>query len=175
MSIEECGRKCKVYNVDGNQTSNETNYLLQKEKNWACCTWNLFDFVLVFGTSLIFLRYCLYLLVDLKQDFGVDYPNAQFYVLNLVLYYGFLSRLQKFVNGISVIIFFNGSSREFRALASYSVPLSFFADGRTPWTSDQPVARPLRTQRTTQTQNKRIHPRLDWDSNPWSQRSRERS
>jgi hypothetical protein len=26
--------------------------------------------------------------------------------------------------------------------------------GRTPWTSDQPVARPLRTHRTTQTQNK---------------------
>jgi hypothetical protein len=29
--------------------------------------------------------------------------------------------------------------------------------GRTPWTSDQPVARPLPTHRTTQTYNKRIH------------------
>jgi hypothetical protein len=29
--------------------------------------------------------------------------------------------------------------------------------GRTPWTSDQPVARPLPTQRRTQTQNKRTH------------------
>jgi hypothetical protein len=28
--------------------------------------------------------------------------------------------------------------------------------GRTPWTGDQPVARPLPTHRTTQTQNKRI-------------------
>jgi hypothetical protein len=27
--------------------------------------------------------------------------------------------------------------------------------GRTPWTNDQPVARPLPTHRTTQTQNKR--------------------
>jgi hypothetical protein len=33
----------------------------------------------------------------------------------------------------------------------------FFTDGRTPRTSDQPVARPLPKHRTTQTQNKRIH------------------
>jgi hypothetical protein len=32
-----------------------------------------------------------------------------------------------------------------------------FLDGRTPWASDQPVARPLPTHRTAQTQNKRIH------------------
>jgi hypothetical protein len=40
--------------------------------------------------------------------------------------------------------------------------------GRTPWTGDQPVARPLPTHRTTRTQNKRTHrqPCLDWDSNP---------
>jgi hypothetical protein len=30
-------------------------------------------------------------------------------------------------------------------------------DGRTPWTSDQLVARPLPKHRTTQTQNKHIH------------------
>jgi hypothetical protein len=29
--------------------------------------------------------------------------------------------------------------------------------GRTPWTSDQPVVRPLLIHRTTQTQNKHIH------------------
>jgi hypothetical protein len=34
-----------------------------------------------------------------------------------------------------------------------------FTDGRTPWTSDQPVARPIPKHRTTQTQNKRIHTR----------------
>jgi hypothetical protein len=33
----------------------------------------------------------------------------------------------------------------------------FFTDGRTPWTSDQPVARPLPKHRTKQTQNKCIH------------------
>jgi hypothetical protein len=33
----------------------------------------------------------------------------------------------------------------------------FFTEGRTPWTSDQPVARPLPKHRTTQTQNKRTH------------------
>jgi hypothetical protein len=32
-----------------------------------------------------------------------------------------------------------------------------FTDGRTPWTSDQLVARPLHKHRTTQTQNKHIH------------------
>jgi hypothetical protein len=33
----------------------------------------------------------------------------------------------------------------------------FYTDGRTPWTSDQPVARPLPKHTTKQTQNKRIH------------------
>jgi hypothetical protein len=35
--------------------------------------------------------------------------------------------------------------------------LIIFPDGRTPWTNDQPVARPLPKHRITQTQNKRIH------------------
>jgi hypothetical protein len=34
--------------------------------------------------------------------------------------------------------------------------------GRTPWTGDQPVARPLPTHRTTQTQNKRIQTSMPW-------------
>jgi hypothetical protein len=38
----------------------------------------------------------------------------------------------------------------------------YYTDGWTPWTSDQPVARPLPTPRTTQTQNKRTH-RYPWD------------
>jgi hypothetical protein len=44
--------------------------------------------------------------------------------------------------------------------------------GRTPWTGDQAVARPLPEHRTTQTQNERIqcrHPSLEWDWNPRSQ------
>jgi hypothetical protein len=32
-----------------------------------------------------------------------------------------------------------------------------FTDGRTPWTSDQLVAKPLPKHRTTQTQNKHVH------------------
>jgi hypothetical protein len=46
--------------------------------------------------------------------------------------------------------------------------------GRTPWTGDQHVAGPLPAHRATQTQNKRtqyIHPCLERDSNPRSQRS----
>jgi hypothetical protein len=51
----------------------------------------------------------------------------------------------------------------------------FYTDGRTPWTSDQPVTRPLPTHRTTQTQNKHTHRHacLDWGSNPWSHGSTE--
>jgi hypothetical protein len=46
--------------------------------------------------------------------------------------------------------------------------------GRTPWTGDRPVARPLPTRRITQTQNKHTHrrPCLERDSNPRSQRSK---
>jgi hypothetical protein len=33
--------------------------------------------------------------------------------------------------------------------------LIFYTEGRTPWTEDQPIAKPLPTHRTAQTQNKR--------------------
>jgi hypothetical protein len=51
-----------------------------------------------------------------------------------------------------------------------------YTDGRTPWMSDQSVARPLPTLRAIHTQNKRTHrnPCLEWDSNPRSQLSSER-
>jgi hypothetical protein len=42
------------------------------------------------------------------------------------------------------------------ALASSFSFMIIFTDGRTPWASDQLVARPLPKHRTTQTQNKRI-------------------
>jgi hypothetical protein len=51
----------------------------------------------------------------------------------------------------------------------------FYTVGRTTWTSDQPVAKPLPTHRTTQNRiNEHIHPCLEYDSNPRSQRSSER-
>jgi hypothetical protein len=43
------------------------------------------------------------------------------------------------------------------ALASDFLFHDHFKEGRTPWTSDQPVARPLPKHRTTQTQNKHKH------------------
>jgi hypothetical protein len=49
------------------------------------------------------------------------------------------------------IIFFYGST----ALWTLAAFLSLYTVGRTPWTGDKPVARPLPTHRTTQTQNKR--------------------
>jgi hypothetical protein len=72
--------------------------------------------------------------------------------------------------------FINGSTAICSALTSSSVLLFLYTAGRTPWTGDQPVAKPLPTQRITQTQNKRTHrhPCLEWNSNPRSQRSSER-
>jgi hypothetical protein len=53
--------------------------------------------------------------------------------------------------------------------------LILYTDSRIPWTGDQPVARPLPTTRTTQTQKKAHgHPYLEWDSNPQTQCSSER-
>jgi hypothetical protein len=53
--------------------------------------------------------------------------------------------------------------------------LNLYTVSRTHWTGDKPVARPLPTYRTIQTQNKRNrHSRLEWDSNPRSQCSLER-
>jgi hypothetical protein len=53
--------------------------------------------------------------------------------------------------------FINGSTALCWVLVSSSVRNLFYADGRTPLTGDQPVARPLPTHKTTQTQNKRMH------------------
>jgi hypothetical protein len=53
----------------------------------------------------------------------------------------------------------------------------FFTDSRTPWTSDQLVARPLPKHGTTQTQNKHIYTRhscVVLDSNPRSRLPSER-
>jgi hypothetical protein len=50
------------------------------------------------------------------------------------------------------IIVFNGSSSPLRAQVTYSVRNLSYTVGRTPWTSDQAVARPLPTQRTTDTE-----------------------
>jgi hypothetical protein len=52
--------------------------------------------------------------------------------------------------------------------------LILYTVGRTPWTGDQPVAKPLSTHRTSHRINGHSHPRLEWDSNPRSQHSSER-
>jgi hypothetical protein len=41
--------------------------------------------------------------------------------------------------------------------------LILYTVGRTPWTGDQRVVRPLPTYRTTQTQNKRTQTSLPWE------------
>jgi hypothetical protein len=60
--------------------------------------------------------------------------------------------------------------------ADFSVSLIIFTDGRTPWTGDQLVTRPLPKHRTKQAQNKRIqrHPCLELDADPRSRLPSER-
>jgi hypothetical protein len=57
------------------------------------------------------------------------------------------------------LLYFRDISKGFTALCwtlvAFSVSWSFYTDSMTPWTGDQPVARPLPTHRTAQTQNKR--------------------
>jgi hypothetical protein len=52
--------------------------------------------------------------------------------------------------------FFSGSTAHVGPGLFFSYMI-IFTDGRTPWASDQLVARPLPKCRTTQTQNKHIH------------------
>jgi hypothetical protein len=54
-------------------------------------------------------------------------------------------------------IFFSQALQPPWALASDFQFHEYFTDGRTHWTSDQLVARPLPKHRTAQTQNKHIH------------------
>jgi hypothetical protein len=54
-------------------------------------------------------------------------------------------------------IFFTGSTAPLGPGLCFFQFHEHFTDGRTPWTSDQFVARPLPKHRTTQTQNKHIH------------------
>jgi hypothetical protein len=72
----------------------------------------------------------------------------------------------------SNIIFFSLALQPPWALASVFQFHDHFTEGRTPWASDQTVARPLLKHRTTQTHTK--HLCLVWDSNPRSQRPSER-
>jgi hypothetical protein len=106
------------------------------------------------------------------------YPNNTWIQSNLHWNCNMNSDMSDF-RGVSRVIhsFINGSTAfcwgpwpllQFRNI--------FYTDGRTPLTSDQPVARPLSIHRTKQIQNKRAyrHPCLERDSNQRSQHPNER-
>jgi hypothetical protein len=67
-----------------------------------------------------------------------------------------VSLLLRAVGHLSSSFLSTGSTAPVGPGLSFSVSW-LFADGKTPWTSDQLVARPLPKHRTTQTQNKLIH------------------
>jgi hypothetical protein len=87
------------------------------------------------------------------------YFNLKYYYLNVLHWYS--------IHHICLCMALQPSVEPWPLLSF----LIFYTVGRTPWMGDQPVARPLPTHRTTQTQNKRTHthPCFKWDSNPWSQ------
>jgi hypothetical protein len=58
--------------------------------------------------------------------------------------------------------------------ARFFSSLSLYTIDRTPWTGDQPVARPLPTQDNTDRINSDRHQCLEWDSTPRSQSLGER-
>jgi hypothetical protein len=67
----------------------------------------------------------------------------------------FYSFIHSFINGSTALLL--GPSLFFSFIIFF-----FYTDGRTPWTRDQPVARPLNTHRTTQTQNKHTQTFMPW-------------
>jgi hypothetical protein len=66
-----------------------------------------------------------------------------------------VKRCRRYVTDYFVIFTFLYSSTVLVKLGGFLSFLILYTDGRTPWTGDQPIARPLPTHRTTQTQNKR--------------------
>jgi hypothetical protein len=66
-----------------------------------------------------------------------------------------MPHLHSYSTEVFVRSFINGSTALCWALAAFSVSCSYTQVSMTPWTGDQPIARPLPTHRTAQTQNKR--------------------
>jgi hypothetical protein len=91
---------------------------------------------------------CLHEVKFLKQHISFSYPS-----------------IYRSIHGSTVLLLNLG--RFFSSLILYTV-------GRTLCSGDQPVARPLLTQRTTQRINAHRYPCLEWNSNLRSQRSNER-
>jgi hypothetical protein len=65
--------------------------------------------------------------------------------------------MQRFTKSLRFHFFFPLAVQPPWALASDFQFHDHFTEGRTPWTGDQLVSRPLPKHRTTQTQNKHIH------------------
>jgi hypothetical protein len=117
-----------------------------------------------------------------NQTHLCKYNIQQVYVVNIYnsysVHFPFVSVFGE-VNPICIlyIFFLNGSFSPYRApRLFFSSVIIFYTVGRTPRTSDKPVARPLPIHRTIKTQNKRIHKHsfLEWDSNPRSERPSKR-
>jgi hypothetical protein len=81
------------------------------------------------------------------------FKNGQHFQQHPVKLYGILTGYLYILLSIYLYIF--GFTVHLLALGRFFSFLILYRDGRTSWTSDQSVAKPLPTDRTTQTQNKR--------------------
>jgi hypothetical protein len=70
---------------------------------------------------------------------------------------GFCEMSNELSGYILIFLYIHSSYTVLLRCRGFHLSLGLYTIGRTPWTSVRPVARPLPTHRTTQTQNKRIH------------------
>jgi hypothetical protein len=94
--------------------------------------------------------------------------NETCLVFNVILVF---QPLPWFIMSLSIYLSISCCTALCWALATFSI---LYTVGMTPWTGDQPVARPLPIHRTTQRINAYRHPCFEWDWNPRFQCSSER-
>jgi hypothetical protein len=104
-----------------------------------------------------------YCLLKKQNEEGVLFEYTQWFVTitgNVVIYENTVYAKKFLHEGTSSLISCIHSSMALQPFVGPWPLLQFrnlfYTDGRTRWTSDQPVARPLPKHRTTQTQNKRV-------------------
>jgi hypothetical protein len=111
------------------------------------------------------LRNCTYFPVMISLDADIPWIRGRKLTPLTVIFGGRVRSLKLPLRHLYLSIY--GSRALCWTLVAFQ-SLNLYTVGRIPWMGDQPVARPLPTHITIQTQNKRTqnrHPCLEWDSN----------
>jgi hypothetical protein len=96
-------------------------------------------------------------IISLPSD-GMQTSQPSIQTKNAIISINSNSLARSYLSCLSIY----GSTDLCWALVPFSVSWSFYTICRTPWTGDQPVARPLPAHRTPQTQNKCTHTSMPW-------------